>query len=246
VTFLDALRYIFVGGESVTGGLQVGGKALIPLFVTHMQLSLAAVGIAAALGVPLGLYLGHVRKAQFLAINISNAGRAIPPLALSGFFIAYIGLGFWPFAIVLMLLALPPILTSTYTATTQVEPDTVDAARGMGLTEGQLMRRVELPLALPTIFSGLRIAAVSVVATATIAPLASVRTLGYPILSENVHGPAGQLGAAILVTVLTLAVSAGIGALQRAVTPRGLKLAAAQRRRGPRLIPALKRRTQPT
>jgi osmoprotectant transport system permease protein len=104
----------------------------------------------------------------------------------------------------------------------------------MGMTESQLMRRVELPLALPIIFAGLRVASVNVVATATIAPIGSVDSLGTPIISDNVYGADGRLGAAIAVTVLTLAIAAGLAALQRAVTPRGLKLAAdSPRRRGP-------------
>ncbi len=240
--FVDAFHYVFVGGESVTGGLQVGGATLIPLLVNHLVLSFASVAIAVAIAVPLGLYLGHERRAEFLAVNITNAGRAIPPLALIGFFIAYIGVGFDAFGVVLVLLAIPPILTSTYVATTQVEPETVDAARGMGLTEGEILQQVELPLGLPTTFSGIRIATVAVVATATIAPFASVDTLGVPIISENVHGPAGQLGAAVLVAILTLVISAGLGAVQQAITPRGLKVAAPRRRRG--LFANLGRRTQ--
>jgi osmoprotectant transport system permease protein len=241
--FGDALRYIFVGGESVTGGLKVGGSALLPLLLNHLLLSFASVLAAAAIAVPLGLYLGHYRRAQFLSVSISNAGRAVPPLALIGLFIAFIGLGCDAFSIVLILLALPPILTSTYVATTQVEADTVDAARGMGLTEGQIVRRVELPLGLPTTFSGLRIATVSVVATATIAPFGSCDTLGVPIISENVHGPAGQLGAAMLVAVLTLAISGALGAVQTVITPKGLKVGAGgSPRRGP--FANLRRRTQ--
>ncbi|MBA2429545.1 MAG: ABC transporter permease [Thermoleophilaceae bacterium] len=242
--FVDAFRYVFVGGESVTGGLQVGGPALIPYLVNHLVLSFVSVAVAVLIAVPLGLYLGHTRRAEFLAVNITNAGRAIPPLALIGFFIAYIGVGFDAFGLVLVLLAIPPILTSTYVATTQIEPDTVDAARGMGLTEGQILRRVEFPLGLPTTFSGIRIATVAVVATATIAPFASVDTLGVPILSPNVHGPAGQLGAAVLVAILTLVISAGLGAVQQAITPRGLKTVAPERRRG--LFATLRRRTQTT
>jgi osmoprotectant transport system permease protein len=103
----------------------------------------------------------------------------------------------------------------------------------MGLTESQIVRRVELPLALPSIFGGIRTSAVAVVATATIAPLANVQTLGEPIVTPQTYGFEGQLGAAIVVTLLTLVIDAGIGALQRAVTPRGVKLAgeAPERRR---------------
>jgi osmoprotectant transport system permease protein len=150
----------------------------------------------------------------------------VPTLALLAFFIAYLGVGFLNVTVVLVLLAIPPILTNTFVATRQVDRDTVDAARGMGMTESQLIRKVELPLALPTIFGGIRISAVNVVATATIAPLASVNTLGTPIISANVYGNAGRLGATILVALLTVVVYVGLAGVQRAVTPKGLKLRA--------------------
>jgi osmoprotectant transport system permease protein len=110
----------------------------------------------------------------------------------------------------------------------------------MGLTESQIVRRVELPLALPTIFAGLRTSAVAVVATATIAPLANVQSLGNPILEPQTYGGAGQLGAAILVALITLAVDAGLGLLQRITTPKGLSIAsrAPARRRAFLRIPA--------
>ncbi len=123
------------------------------------------------------------------------------------------------------LLAIPPILTNTFVAVRQVDPDAVDAARGMGMTGAEIIRKVELPLALPTIFAGIRLAAVAVVATATIAPLANVQTLGVPITEPQTYGGAGQLGAAILVALLTLAADGFIRLLQRALTPKGLKLA---------------------
>lgn len=247
--FRDALEYVVAGRESVTGGLHVGGSDLLHLLGNHLLISLVAVAAASAIGVPLGLYLGHHGKGGFLAINISNAGRAVPPLALIGLFIAFLGLGFVNVTVVLALLALPAILTNAYTGVRQVDRDTVDAARGMGLTEGQLVRRVELPLALPTIFGGVRTSAVIVVATAVIAPFGSVDTLGTPIINENVHGPAGQLGAAMVIAVITLALDGGLALVQRAVTPKGLKVATSEPGRRSirtRLIPTLRRRTQPT
>jgi osmoprotectant transport system permease protein len=124
----------------------------------------------------------------------------------------------------LVLLAIPPILTNTYVAVTQVDPDSVDAARGQGMRERQIITKVELPLSLNTIFGGIRISAVNVVATATIAPLASVKTLGQPIINGNVYGLTGQIGGAILVAVLALVVAQALALLQRAVTPTGLKV----------------------
>jgi osmoprotectant transport system permease protein len=243
--FNDALDFIFHQRESVSGGVKVGGHELIGFMGTHLLVSGVAVLIACAISVPIGLYLGHIRKGEFAAITASNVGRAVPTLALLAFFVAYLGVGFVNVTFVLVLLAIPPILTNTYVGITQVDAETVDAARGMGLTEGQIIRRVELPLALPIIFGGIRTSSVNVVATATIAPLASVNTLGTPIISANVYGSAGRLGAAILVALLTLAVDLALTGAQRAVTPAGLKLGRGERRRG-RSVPQLLRREQAT
>ena len=168
---------------------------MFTLTVKHLALSASAVAVGTAIAIPVGLYLGHKRAGEFAAINASNVGRAIPTLVLLTVFIAYIGVGFIPIMLALALLALPPILTNTWVAVTQVERDNVDAARGMGMTEGEIIRQVELPLSLPTIFAGIRVAAVNVVATATIAPLGSVDSLGTPIIAGNVvrrRRPAGR------------------------------------------------------
>jgi osmoprotectant transport system permease protein len=223
--FGDAIDFIFNEHESPAGGAQVGGLGeLWELMWPHLKLSGASMGIACAASIPLGLWLGHIGKGGFLAINASNVGRAVPSLALIAFFVAYIGVGFTNLMLALVLLAIPPILTNAYTAVRQVERDTVDAARGMGMTGFQIVRRVELPLALPLIFGGIRISAVNVVATATIAPLAGVITLGDPIINVNTYGDAGRLAAAIVVALLAVATEVLLGGVQRAVTPRGLKL----------------------
>ena len=241
--FGDAIDFILHERESVSGETRIGGSEMIDLAINHLALSAASLAIAALIAIPLGLYLGHHGKGEFAAINASNVGRAVPTLVLLAVFIAYLGVGFVPIMISLVLLAVPPILTNTFVGTRQVDRDSVDAARGMGMTDAGIMRRVELPLAIPTVFAGIRVAAVNVVATATIAPLGSVDSLGTPIISANVYGADGRLGAAIAVTVLTLAISASLAALQRAATPRGLKLGAhGSGRRRP--IPSLRRRTQ--
>ena len=100
----------------------------------HLQLSGVSIAIACAIAIPLGLWLGHTGKGGFLAINASNVGRAVPSLALIAFFVAYIGVGFTNLTLALVLLAIPPILTNTYTGVRQVDRDTVDSARGMGMT----------------------------------------------------------------------------------------------------------------
>jgi osmoprotectant transport system permease protein len=223
--FKDAIDFILHSRESLTGGVQVGGSEIWTLLWKHLELSGAALGLACLIAVPLGLWLGHIRRGGFVAISASNIGRAVPTLALIAFFIAYFGVGFTNVMLALMLLAIPPILTNAYTGVTQVDPDTVDAARGVGMTGTQIVRKVELPLALPIIFGGIRTSAVNVIATATIAPLAGVVTLGNPIINAQVYGSAGRLGGAIVVAVVAIAADAGFGLLQRAVTPRALRLA---------------------
>ena len=209
----------------MSGGVQVGGLGEIAeLTLTHLAVSVVAIGAAVALFLPLGLFLGHRGRGEFFAVSISNVGRAVPSLALLAFFLAYLGIGFANVATVLFLLAIPPILTNTFVGVRQVDRDTVDAARGMGMTDAQIIRKVELPLALPTIFAGIRLSTVAVLATATIAPLANVHTLGTPLTEPQTYGPAGQLGAAIVVALVTLGGDGALRLLQRALTPAGLKL----------------------
>jgi osmoprotectant transport system permease protein len=229
--FGDAFDFIFQERQSQAGTVRIGGPGeMLELTWTHLQLSLAATLIAVAIAMPIGLWLGHIGRYQFLATSTSNIGRAVPALGLIVFFIAFLGVGFLNVCVALVLLAIPPIITNTFVGVRGVDPDTVDAARGNGLTGAQIVRRVEVPMALPTIMGGIRIALVSVIATATIAPLANVDTLGRPIISPNVYGTAGQLAACIVVALLTFAADGLFALLQRAVTPRGLKLQANQGR----------------
>ncbi|MEA2492972.1 MAG: osmoprotectant transport system substrate-binding protein opuBD [Thermoleophilaceae bacterium] len=222
--FKDAVDFIFHSRESLTGGVRVGGSEIWSLLEKHLELSGVALALACLIAVPIGLWLGHIRRGQFVAISASNVGRAVPTLALIAFFIAYLGVGFTNVMLALTLLAIPPILTNAYVGVTQVDPDTVDAARGVGMTGAQIVRRVELPLALPIVFGGIRTSAVNVVATATIAPLAGVVTLGNPIINAQVYGDSGRLGAAIVVAVLAVVADGSFGLLQKAVTPRALRL----------------------
>jgi len=224
--FGEAIKFIFQERESVSGGVQIGGiPELAGFTATHMYVSLAALAIAAVLAIPLALWLGHLGRGDFIATATSNVGRAVPSLALLAFFISFVGFGYTNVIAVLVLLAIPPLITNTYVGVRQVDRDTVDAARGQGLTGMEIVRKIELPLALPSIFAGMRTSAVNVVATATIAPLANVQTLGEPIITPQTYGFVGQLGASILVAVITLLVDFLFARLQRAVTPEGVKLA---------------------
>jgi osmoprotectant transport system permease protein len=222
--FGHAVDFIFHTREAQTGGVEVGGLHEVWEFTwEHIKISFAAIGVACAITIPVGLALGHAGKGELLAISISNVGRAVPSLALIAFFVAYIGVGFTNVALALVLLAIPPILTNTYVGVRQVDREVIDAGKGMGLTALQVIRRIELPLALASIFGGIRTSAVNVVATATIAPLAGVLTLGDYILSANVYGADGRLAGAMLVAVLALSVELAFAAMQRAVAPRGLQ-----------------------
>jgi osmoprotectant transport system permease protein len=228
--FGDAVDFILHAREQKAGGAQVGGLSqFATLTWDHMKLSLAAMAMACVISLPLGLWLGHRGRGGFLAINVSNIGRAVPSFALIAFFVAYIGTGFLNVMLALVLLAIPPILTNAYVGIRQADRDTVDSARGMGMTDVQVIRKVELPLALPLIFGGIRTSMVNVVATATIAPLAGVTTLGDPIINVTTYGDAARLAAAIVVALLALFTEVVLASVQRAVTPKGLKLEMARR-----------------
>ena len=222
--FGDALQFIFQERESTTGGAQVGGGQIWGLLLDHVWLCLLAMTIACAIAVPLGLVLGHTGRFGFLAINLSNVGRAVPTLALVAFFVAFLGVGLLNVTVALTLLAIPPILTNTYVGVQQVDHEVVDAARGQGLTGAQVLRGIELPLALPLIMDGVRISTVNVIATAALAPLAGASSLGDPIIAYGVYGDTGRLAGSIMVALLAISADLGIAALGRAATPAGLRL----------------------
>ena len=189
----------------------------------HLELSAAAMAIALVLALPLGAWLGHLHRGSFLAVNVANLGRALPSLVLIALGFVLFGIGFWSVALALVVLAIPPILTNAYVAVDGVEAEAVEAARGMGMTRWQIVRRVELPLALPLIFAGIRTAVVFVVATATIAAIAGGGGLGDIIVNQATYRTEGVVAAALCVSLLALAADAALGLVQRAVTPQGLK-----------------------
>ena len=240
----DAIDFIFNKSEG-PGGAQVGGSQLLPLLREHLLITFVSVGIATAIALPIGTWLGHSRRGSFLVISITNAGRAVPSLGVVFLFFAILGAGFFNITLALILLAIPPILLNAYTGVRAVDPEAVDAANGMGLTGGQVLRKVELPLALPLIFGGIKTSTVNVIATATLGPEAGVVTLGDPIINPSSYGEAGRLGAAIVVAAMAIAAEVGLSAVQRRLTPQGLKLSesATPRRR---LLAISKRRIAPT
>jgi osmoprotectant transport system permease protein len=189
----------------------------------HIVLSAAALGLSIAIAVPLGIVLGHLHRGSFLAVNIANVGRALPTLVVIAVGFTFLGIGFTTVMLALVVLAVPPILTNAYVAVDEVDRDAVEAARGMGMTPSQVLRRVELPLAIPLLFAGIRTAAVFVVATATIAAIAGGSGLGEILVNQAAYRVEGLVGAAICVSLLALAADAALGLVQRWLTPAGLK-----------------------
>jgi osmoprotectant transport system permease protein len=221
-SFVDAFEFIGRDG-SIPG--QPGLPSLVHLALETLKVGAIGVAISAAIAVPLGVWLGHIHKGSFFAINTGNIGRALPSIAVLAIGDAFLGLGLTVVEVALVVLAVPPILTNSYLAVDEVDPELVDAARGMGMTEAEIVTRVELPLAVPLIFAGLRTASVFVISTATIAALAGFSgTLGDPIANETSYHFSGVLGAAICVAALALAVDGSLALVQRALTPRGVRI----------------------
>lgn len=204
----------------------------------HLIMSGVSVGIGALIALPLGMYIGHTRRLEFLVVSVANIGRAIPSFGLLFLTVLVLGLGLSSppalrpsVLIALTLLAIPPILTNTYVGIQNVDADTLEAARGMGMTERQILLRLELPLAAPLIMAGVRTAAVQVVATATLAAVVAGGGLGRFLVDGYATRDFPQIFAgALLVALLAILSELGFGLLERAVTPR---TAAQRRRRAP-------------
>jgi osmoprotectant transport system permease protein len=187
----------------------------------HIYISGFAVGIAALIAMPLALALGHTGRGGGFTVVLTNVSRAVPTLALLTVFSATaIGFGNRATIIALAVFAIPPLLTNTYVGIREVDPDVVEAARGMGLSESSVLLRVELPLAVPLIAAGVRTASVQVVATATLAALVGGGGLGVIINSGFGQQDRGQIVAGgILVATLALVTELTLAFVQRQVTP---------------------------
>jgi osmoprotectant transport system permease protein len=191
--------------------------------VEHLALSGSAIAIAIAIAIPIGVWLGHLHRGSFLAINVGNVGRALPSLALLAFGLPFFGISFTNVLVALVVLAVPPMLTNAYTGVDGVDHDAVEAARGMGMSPAQIIRKVELPLALPLIFAGIRTSSVYVVATATIAAIAGGGGLGDIIVNQASYRIEGVIGAALCVSALAFAVDFALAGAQRLFTPPALR-----------------------
>lgn len=220
-----AIEFIFEPQSSnVTGGKTVGGiDQVVELMLNQIELTLLALALSLLVALPIGLSLGHRGVGELFALTIGSAGRAVPELALIALMATAIGVGVLNLTIALAVLGVPPILANTFVGIHQVDRATVDAARGMGMSEFEILRRVEMPLAIPTMFAGIRGATIAIVATATIAPIAGVLTLGDFILNQNVYGTNGVLAGAILVALLALVLEFSLAGLQHRLTSPGLR-----------------------
>jgi osmoprotectant transport system permease protein len=215
---------------------------LFERLVEHLVISFWAVLLACAVGWPIGIWLGHRGRGGAAVITVSNLTLAIPTLALLTILpLTPLGFGKPPVIVALAVFAVPPLLANAYTGLRQIDPEIREAAKGMGLSGGQLMRQVELPLSVPYLAAGLRTAAVQVVATVALAAfvngggLGEIISAGFGIGMSN--GGGGQIVAGgIVVALLALLVEALLAALQWAVTPRPLRVT--RRRRVAAAVPA--------
>jgi osmoprotectant transport system permease protein len=227
----------------LTDGENWTGTDGIPeLAKNHLQVSIAAMLTAIVIALPIGLWLGHIRRGGIIAINIANIGRALPTYAILVFAVLWIGItspswlewtGSAATWVALVLLAIPPMLTNTYVGMLEVEVDLVDAARGMGMRGTEIVRRVELPLALPLVMAGIRTATLAVIATATLAAFTGYDTLGTPInIGLRVNDNARVIGGALLVSLLAIFIDLALAIVQRILVSPGLARADLQRPAG--------------
>jgi osmoprotectant transport system permease protein len=239
-TFAEVLRWLTDAAHwRGPGGIAVR-------ILQHLEISVVAVGLACLVAIPLGLYVGHARKFEFVAVSIANIGRAVPSFAI--LVLAYLlflqvapslAFGFGPTVVALFLLAIPPIVTNTYVGVQTVDADTLEAARGMGMSEREVLLGLEVPLAAPLIMAGLRTSAVTVVATATLAALIGGGGLGRFIIDGfHTNDTVMIVSGAVLVALLSIVTEASFGLVERAVRPRMAS-------QGPRRRLALSRHVQP-
>lgn len=210
--------------EWFTATQQWSGPASIPVrLAEHLWYALVATLVASAIALPVGIGLGHLGRGGLVAINISNVGRAIPPLGLLILVFILSGFGSAPVFVALTALAIPPIVTNSYTAMRTVDAHVRDAAAGMGMTRWQRLWQAEIPVAIPLILAGIRTSALQVIATATLAAYVGLGGLGrYLIDGLAVQDYPQVLGGAILVALLALTVEFLLGRLQALATSAGL------------------------
>ena len=203
-----------------------GRDDLLNQLLVHVELSVAALLIGVVVAVPIALATFRSALWATVAINTGNIGRAVPSLAILALVFPLLGFGFAPSLVALTLLAIPPILINASTGLRQVNPQVIDAARGMGLSGGQILSSIQLPIAAPVIFAGIRTSAVQVVASATLATFVGGGGLGdLIVLGLQRNNPAVLLAGSLTVAALALITEVGFGVLERIFTPKGLLVA---------------------
>lgn len=199
--------------------------------LVHVELSVVALLIGVAIAMPMALATFRSPFWAAVAINTGNIGRAVPSLAILALVFPLLGFGFTPSLVALTLLAIPPILINASTGLSQVNPQVIDAARGMGLSGGQILTSIQLPIAAPVIFAGIRTSAVQVVASATLATFVGGGGLGdLIVLGLQRNDPAVLVGGSLTIAVLAIITELTFGLLERTFTPKGLLVA--RKRRG--------------
>jgi osmoprotectant transport system permease protein len=212
------------------------GPNSIPLRLgEHAAISFASLLIALLLALPVGLWIGHTGRGAALAVNLANLWRALPSLAVIAIALPITvnidpqaGFKVYPTVVAMIVLGLPPILVNTHAAISGVERDLVEAGRGQGMSGAQVLARIELPLAVPAITTGIASAAIQIVATATLGAVFGFGGLGRYLIDGMAQADVGQtVGGALLVAALVIVTEAGFALLGWALTPRGLRAARA-------------------
>ncbi|MEG0641623.1 MAG: ABC transporter permease/substrate-binding protein, partial [Clostridium sp.] len=216
--------------------LTSNGNQIFTLFFQHIGLTVLAVLLAVLIGVPTGIFITKSEKLSKPILMLANVVQAVPSLALLGFLIPVIGIGSTPAIIMVVLYSLLPIIKNTYTGLSSISPDAIECARGMGLTKNQILRLIKLPLAMPIIMAGVRIAAVTAVGLMTIAAFIGAGGLGYLVFSgiQTVNNNL-ILSGAIPAAILALLIDFIVGKIENSVTPNGFKDAKGNVRRRKKL-----------
>lgn len=236
---LDALNYIFDPANLF------GAKGIMPRLVDHLFYTGISMAIAMAIGIPLGLLIGHTRKGRNIVVAATSSFRAIPTFGLLLFIILFTGLGLWPLVAVLVILAVPPLLAGAYSGLDAINRSTIDASRAIGMTEWQILFKVEIPLGLPLILGGVRSAVLQVIATATIAGYVGLTGLGRFIIEGlALRDYTLALVGALLVAALAVAVDGLLALTQKLVVPRGVsrgmtRITKSRPKRRTRLVPSV-------
>lgn len=220
-TLIDGIQFLF-DSENWSGT-----RGILSRTWAHLWVSIVAVAIGAALAIPSAVWLAHTRRLPNVSVALVNLGRAIPSFAIIALVLPFsirfgFGLGFWPTCVALVVLAIPPMFTNTYAGVAETPEHLTEAAAGIGMTGPQVLRKVELPTAVPLLVTGVRVSTVQVVATATLGAIVGYECLGTYIVAGLARGASGRpevVAGAILVAGLALLVDLVLDRVQHRLTP---------------------------